>query len=95
MDRQDLTARSDEVRAAGRDLVRGSVALRAYGAALRRRNPRSGAVRAESEPDRRTTVPRDAPVTGRDGRDGAQPGGDDGHGPIGADAAVGDRPAPG
>ena len=94
MDRQDLAARSNEVRAAGRDLIRGSVALRAYGAALRRRNPRSVEVRRESEPDGRTTVPRDATVTDRDGRDGARPGEDDGHGLIGADAAVGDRPAP-
>ena len=80
MDRRDLAARSDEVRAAGRDLVQGSVALRAYGAALRGRNPRSAAVRRESEPDACTTVPRDATVTGWDGRDGARPREDDGHG---------------
>ena len=94
MDRQDLAARSNEVRAAGRDLRRGSVALRAYGAALRRRHPRSAAVPGEREGDGHTSVPRDAAETDWDGRDGAQPGEDDGHGVIGADAAVGDRPAP-
>ena len=95
MDRRDLAARSDEVRAAGRDLVQGSVALRAYGAALRGRHPRSAAVPGESDGDGRTTEPRDAVETDGNGRNGAQPGEDDGHGLIGADAAVGDRPAPG
>ena len=95
MDRQDLAARSDEVLAAARDLRRGSVALRAYGAALRGRHPRSAAVPGESDGDGRTTEPRDATATGWDGRDGAEPGEDDGHGLIGADATVGDRPAPG
>ena len=94
MDRQDLAARSNEVRAAGRDLIRGSVALRAYGAALRGRHPRSAAVPGESDGDGRTTEPRDAVETDGNGRNGAQPGEDDGHGLIGADAAVGDRPAP-
>ena len=74
MDRQDLAARSDEVRAAGRDLMRGSVALRAYGAALRRRHPRSAAVPGEPEGDGHTSVPRDAAETDWDGRDGAHAG---------------------
>ena len=37
MAREDLAARSDEIRAASRALIRESVALRAYSAMLRRR----------------------------------------------------------